>query len=55
VTVDEGAYRVEWFSINSRETKSAGNLTLERDGSTSFTAPFGGAGPVILYLKAEIN
>ena len=50
MTLDADTYTVEWYSINSRETKDADNVTAN-DGSTSFTAPFAKAGPAVLYLK----
>ena len=49
--VEQGTYMVEWFSLNSRETKSAGNVTVESNGNMSFTPPFPDAGPAVLYLK----
>jgi hypothetical protein len=54
VTLAAGTYAVEWYSVNRRETKDAGNVTVEStgsDGRTSFTAPFAEAGPAVLYLK----
>jgi hypothetical protein len=51
VTVEAGTYRVEWFSVDSRETKSAGKVTVESDGNTSFTSPFAERVPAVLYLK----
>lgn len=51
VVLEAGTYDVEWFSINSRETNNAGEMTIKRAGNTSFTAPFTKAGPAVLYLK----
>jgi hypothetical protein len=54
VTLEAGTYSVEWYSVNSRETKKAGTLTVERDRSTSFTALLAesaASGPALLYLK----
>jgi len=51
VRLGVGAYIVEWFSVNRRETKEAGKVTVEIEGSTSFTAPFAEPGPAVLYLK----
>jgi hypothetical protein len=51
VMLEPGTYTVEWFSVNGRETKSTEEVTVERNGSTSFTAPFSKNGPAILYLK----
>jgi hypothetical protein len=51
VTLGGGTYMVEWFSVNHRETKESGELTVEGEGSTNFTAPFAEAGPAVLYLK----
>jgi hypothetical protein len=42
---------VQWYSVATRETKDAGKLTVESDGSASFTAPFAQAGPAVVYLK----
>jgi hypothetical protein len=50
VTLEAGAYSVEWYSVNSRETTAAGTLTVETGGSASFTAPFAAAGPAVLHL-----
>ena len=51
VRLDAGIYTVEWFSVNSRETKDADKVTIKSNEKTSFTAPFTEAGPVVLYLK----
>jgi hypothetical protein len=51
VSLAAGAYAVEWFSVTSREMKEEGTVTAPSGGSTSFTAPFAEAGPVVLYLK----
>jgi hypothetical protein len=51
VTLEAGAYTAEWYSVTGRETKRAGKVTVEGEGSASFTAPFAEAGPVVLYLK----
>jgi len=51
VVLEPGTYTVEWFSVNGRETKSVEEVTVERNGSTSFTAPFSENGPAVLYLK----
>ena len=51
VALEAGAYSVEWHSVNRRETAGAGKLTVERTAARQFTAPFGPAGPVVLYLE----
>ena len=51
VALDPGTYAVEWFGVNSRESVGADDLTVERGGSVSFTAPFAEVGPAVLYLK----
>jgi hypothetical protein len=51
VTLEAGNYAVEWHSVTARATQGAGNLTVEGNGSTNFTAPFAKAGPAVLYLK----
>jgi hypothetical protein len=53
VTLVAGAYTVEWFSINSRETEVADPIAVERDGAVSFAPPFPNASPVVLYLKRK--
>jgi hypothetical protein len=55
VTLDSGTYMVEWFSVNGRQTKDAGEVTVAKDGGTSFTAPFAEAGPAVLYLSRVGN
>ena len=52
VTLEAGAYSVEWYSVRSRETKGAGKVIVESPGGTSFEAPFAEAGPTVLHLKA---
>ncbi len=51
VTLDAGTYTVEWFSVNSRKTKEADELTVESKASLSFTAPFAETGPSVVCLK----
>jgi hypothetical protein len=51
VTLEAGAYAVEWYSVNRRATEEAGTLVVASRGSTSCTSPFAEAGPAVLYLK----
>jgi hypothetical protein len=51
VTLAAGTYTVELYSVNSRQTREGGKVTIENDGDTSFVAPFAQAGPAVLYLK----
>jgi hypothetical protein len=51
VELEAGAYAVEWFHVNRRETESTGKMTMKSNGNTSFTTPFAEAGPAVLYLK----
>ena len=51
VTLEPSTYSVQWFSVNARETKSAGEVRIESRGGTSFAAPFAEAGPAVLYLR----
>lgn len=51
VTLEAGTYAVEWFSVDDRETAKAADVTAESPGPISFSAPFDGAGPGVLYLK----
>lgn len=46
-----GRYTAEWYNINRRETKVAGEVHVLEDGRTTFTAPFTDAGPLVLHLK----
>jgi hypothetical protein len=50
VALASGSYRVEWFSVNGRETTDVGTVSA-KGGKTSFTPPRSAAGPVVLYLK----
>jgi hypothetical protein len=50
VALEAGTYAVEWFSVNARETNSAGTVTVERAGSVGFTTPFAQAGAAVLHL-----
>jgi len=49
--LDTGTYTVEWFSVNTRETQVADNITIERGENIHFTPPFDVPGPAVLYLK----
>jgi hypothetical protein len=51
VTLEAGTYTAEWYSVNSRDKKTASTATAESGGSTSFKAPFAQPGPAVLYLK----
>ena len=51
VKLDPGAYRVEWFRVNSRETQMGGQIVVDSVGDPKFMSPFEEAGPVVLYLK----
>lgn len=51
VELARGSYKVQWYSINQRETKDAGKIKTWDEGSIPFTAPFAEAGPTVLYLK----
>lgn len=49
--LEPGTYLVEWFSINSRETKSDEEITVDRAEDSKFLPPFEQAGPSLVYLK----
>jgi hypothetical protein len=49
--LEPGTYLVEWFSVNSRETKSVAQAIIDSVGDPSFMAPFEETGPAVLYLK----
>jgi hypothetical protein len=51
VRLEPGIYQVEWFSVNGRETQTAGQASIHSAGDSSFTAPFSEAGPAVLYLQ----
>jgi hypothetical protein len=51
LTLEAGTYTVEWYSVNSRETKDGGKVEVPSNGTISFTAPFTQPGPTVLYLK----
>jgi hypothetical protein len=51
VDLAAGTYTVEWYSVNSRETKVAGNATVDSPISASFSVPFASNGPTVLFLK----
>ncbi len=51
VQVEPGTYKVEWFSVNTRETKHDGQITVDSVGDPKFMSPFETAGPAVLYLK----
>jgi hypothetical protein len=51
VTLDTGAYTIEWFSVDGREAVAAGEVTVEKSTTFDFSASFEAAGPAVLYLK----
>ena len=51
--LEPGTYLVEWFSVNSRETKSDGEITMDRAGDSRLLPPFEKAGPSLIYLKRK--
>ena len=53
LTLEAGAFAVEWYSVNSWETTEGATVTVSSSGSMSFTAPFAQPGPAIVYLKCE--
>jgi hypothetical protein len=53
VSLEAGTYSVRWLGVASRETRDASSVKVENQGSTTFSAPFAEAGPVVLYLKRD--
>jgi hypothetical protein len=53
VNLEVDTYAVRWHSVADRETREAGTVKIGERGSTSFTTPFTGAGPAVLYLKRD--
>jgi hypothetical protein len=51
VRLAAGTYTVEWFGVDSRRTMEAGEMTVERDGNLSLTAPLPESEPAVLYLR----
>lgn len=51
VRLATGHYAVEWHSVVTRETRTAGEYIAERDGAVAFTPPFD-RGAAVLYLRA---
>jgi hypothetical protein len=50
VTLAAGTYTVEWFGVDSRQAREAGEVTLDHDGRLGFTPPFAEPEPAVLYL-----
>ncbi len=40
VSLAAGSYRVDWYSLDTRKTEAAGEVTAERTSTVSFAAPF---------------
>jgi hypothetical protein len=51
VTMEGGAYAVEWFHVDLRESVAAGEVRVDEAGAIGFSAPSEIPGPVVLYLK----
>jgi hypothetical protein len=50
VSLAAGTYAGQWYSLDSRETVAAGQLTVE-GSTTTLSAPFEAAGPAVLHLE----
>jgi hypothetical protein len=50
--LEAGTYGVEWHSVATRETKSAGAVNVAKSTKVRFTSLFPSA-PAVLYLKAR--
>ena len=46
----EGVYAANWHGVNNRDARAAGDVTVERDGATSFRPPAAITGPAVLHL-----
>ena len=51
LSLSVGVYAVRWYDVTTRETRSPGKLTVERDGTATFRAPLTCPGPSVLHLK----
>jgi hypothetical protein len=51
VMLASGSYEGEWFSVNSHQAAAVEIVTVPQDERREFHAPFGEAGPSVLYLK----
>ncbi len=49
MTLDAGTYRVEWFSVEGRETAEADDVSVNGSTSITLSAPFEDA--AVLHLK----
>jgi hypothetical protein len=50
LTVTMGVYAANWHGVNDRDARAAGDVTVERDGATSFRPPAAITGPAVLHL-----
>jgi hypothetical protein len=51
VNLAAGTYTVEWYSVDTRKTEAAGEVTAEGTATVNFTAPFEPGSPAVLHLK----
>jgi len=51
VTVEAGTYSVQWYSVMSRETVEAEDLSVERLATIILSDPLAAASPAVVYLK----
>lgn len=51
MTLEAGTYAPQWHDLTTRETRSADQVTVERDARASFVAPFAKQAPAVLYLS----
>jgi hypothetical protein len=50
VSLEPGAYWVEWHNLTTRETVKAEELKVARAENRRLTAPFANPNPAVLYL-----
>jgi hypothetical protein len=53
VELDAGRYAVEWYSVNSRDTKRADEVTVASAAAIELITPFAAGGPAVVYLRAR--
>jgi hypothetical protein len=51
VNLAAGTYTVEWYSVDTRKTEAAGEVTAEGTATVNFTAPFEPGSLAVLNLK----
>jgi hypothetical protein len=51
ITLAAGSYTVQWYDVDSRETVTAAEVTVDSSSATKFSSPIGAASPAVVHAR----